>query len=92
MFATARVMLPGSSKGMFVPRQAVLTDPTTNSSQVFMIIDGKARVAVVQIGEQVGDTIRILSGIPEDAVLAIDNLQDLYDGQEVKTEGSVPNA
>jgi len=89
MFATARVVLPGSTKGIFVPRNAVLTDATTNSSQVFMIVDGKARVAVVQIGEIVGDSIRILSGIPEDAVLAQDHLQDLYDGQSVNVTGTV---
>jgi multidrug efflux pump subunit AcrA (membrane-fusion protein) len=93
MFATARIVLPGNTKGIFVPRNAVLTDPTTNSSQVFMIVDGKARVAVVQIGEQAGDMIRILSGVPEDAVLALDHLQDLYDGENVAvTEGSVPHA
>lgn len=93
MFATARIELPGSTKGIFVPSSAVLTDPTTNSSQVFMIVEGKARVAVVQIGEQVGDTIRILSGIPEDALLARDRLDDLYDGQDVTvTEGSAPRA
>ena len=93
MFATARVVLPGSTKGIFVPRSAVLTDNTTNSSQVFMIVDGKARVAVVQLGEVSGDKIRILSGIPADAVLAQDHLQDLYDGQSVNaTEGNVPRA
>ena len=83
MFATSRIVLPGSTKGLFVPRNAVLTDTTTNSSQVFMIVEGKARVAVVQIGETVGDKVRILSGIPEEAVLAQDHLQDLYDGQTV---------
>ncbi|MEP6961187.1 MAG: efflux RND transporter periplasmic adaptor subunit [Acidobacteriota bacterium] len=93
MFATARVVLPGNSKGIFVPRTVVLTDATTNSSQVFMIREGKARLAVVQLGEQTGDMVRILSGIPEDAVLATDHLRDLYDGQSViVTEGSVPSA
>jgi multidrug efflux pump subunit AcrA (membrane-fusion protein) len=93
MFATARVVLPGSTKGIFVPRNAVLTDATTNSSQVFMIVDGKARVAVVQIGEINGNTIRILSGIPEDAIIAQDHLEDLYDGQTVNAaEGSAPRA
>jgi multidrug efflux pump subunit AcrA (membrane-fusion protein) len=93
MFATARIVLPGSTKGLFVPRNAVLTDATTNSSQVFMIVDGKARVAVVQIGEVLGDMIRILSGIPDDAVLAQDHLADLYDGQTVTAaEGSSPHA
>lgn len=86
MFATARVVLPGSTKGVFVPRDAVLTDTTTNSSQVYTIVEGKARVAVVQIGETLGDKIRILAGIPEDAVLATDHLQDLYDGQNVNVQ------
>lgn len=93
MFATARILLPGSTRGIFVPRSAVMTDATTNSSQVYMVVDGKARVAVVQIGEQTGDMIRILSGIPETAVVAVEQLRDLYDGEDVKTtEGSTPRA
>jgi len=92
MFATARVVLPASARGMFVPRTAVLTDPTTNSSQVFMIVEGKARVAVVQIGEVEADQIRILAGIPDDAVLANDHLQDLYDGQAVNVQEGAPHA
>ena len=93
MFATARVVLPGSARGMFVPREAVLIDPTTNSSQVFMIVEGKARVAVVQLGEAGNGQVRILSGIPEGAVLATSDLQNLYDGQTVNIqEGSVPHA
>lgn len=93
MFATSRIVLGGNTKGVFVPRDAVLTDATTNSSQVFMVVDGKARLAVVQIGETVGDMIRILSGIPEDAVLVRDHLQDLYDGETVTVkEGSAPHA
>ena len=31
--------------------------------------------------------VRILTGIPADAVLATDHLQDLYDGQSVKLAG-----
>jgi membrane fusion protein (multidrug efflux system) len=88
MFATARVVLPGSTQGVFVPQSAVITDPTTNSSQVFMIRDGKARLAVVQLGEKDGDQVRILSGIPADAILATDHLQDLYDGQSVRIAGA----
>ncbi|MEP7352904.1 MAG: efflux RND transporter periplasmic adaptor subunit [Acidobacteriota bacterium] len=92
MFGTARVGLSGTSKGIYVPRKAVLTDATTNSSQVFMILEGKARLAVVQLGETDGDKVRIISGIPEDAVLATDHLADLYDGQTVnvsKTAGAI---
>src|SRR5208282_1856207 len=84
MFATARILLPGSSMGIFVPRSAVTTDATTSSSQLFFIRDGKARVAVVQLGMIDGDLIQILSGLSADALVATDHLQDLYDGQTVR--------
>ncbi len=83
MFATARILLPGSTAGIFVPRRAVLTDPSTNSSQVFFIREGKARLAVVQLGPQDGDLIQILSGLAPGAMVAADHLQDLYDGETV---------
>ena len=87
MFATARILLNGSSMGIFLPRAAILTDPSTNSSQVFFIRDGKARVAVVQLGAVDGDLIQILSGITEDFVVATNHLQDLFDGEPVDTGG-----
>ena len=87
MFATGRIRLPGSSMGIFVPQQAVLTDPSTNSSQVFFIRDGKARVAVVQLGERDGSLVRVLSGIADGMTVALDHLNDLYDGQSVKLTG-----
>ena len=77
MFATARILLTGSSMGIFVPRSRRVTDPSTNSSQLFFIRDGKARVAVVQLGAVDGDLVQILSGISADAVVATDHLQDL---------------
>lgn len=86
MFATARILLNGSSMGTFLPRAAVLTDASTNSSQVFFIRDGKARVAVVQLGAVDGNMVQILSGISPDFVIARDHLQDLYDGEPVDAE------
>ena len=85
MFATSRILLTGTSEGLFVPTRAVLTDASTNSSQVFFIRDGKARVAVVQIGAKDGDMTQILSGLSPGATVAVDHLQDLYDGQSVQT-------
>jgi RND family efflux transporter MFP subunit len=85
MFATSRILLSGTSEGLFVPSRAVVTDASTNSSQVFFIRDGKARVAVVQLGAKDGEMTQILSGLSPGATLALDHLQDLYDGQSVKT-------
>jgi len=92
MFATARILLEGTSNGIFLPRAAVLTDPSTNSSQVFFVRDGKARVAVVQLGAVEGGMVQILSGIAPDFVVARDHLQDLYDGEPVDAEGAAPPA
>lgn len=90
MFATARILLKGSSMGIFLPRSAVLTDPSTNSSQVFFVRDGKARVAVVQLGAVEGNMIQILSGIAPDFVVASNHLQDLFDGEPVDAENPSP--
>jgi len=87
MFATARILLPGSSMGIFVPQQAVITDAATNSSQLFFVRDGKARVAVVQLGERDGGQVRILSGVSEGMTVVLDHLKELYDGQSVKLAG-----
>ena len=93
MFATARILLNGTSSGIFLPRAAILTDPSTNSSQVFFVRDGKARVAVVQLGAVDGDMVQILSGISPDFVVATSHLQDLYDGELVDMEGAaLPSA
>jgi len=92
MFATARILLNGSSMGIFLPRSSVLTDSSTNSSQVFFIRDGKARVAVVQLGAADGDMIQILSGISADFVVANNHLQDLFDGEPVDADGPTPPA
>jgi RND family efflux transporter MFP subunit len=92
MFATARILLNGSSMGIFLPRAAILTDPSTNSSQVFFVRDGKARVAVVQLGAIDGNMIQILSGISADFVVANNHLQDLYDGEPVDAGVVAPAA
>jgi RND family efflux transporter MFP subunit len=90
MFATARILLKGTSMGIFLPRATVITDSSTNSSQVFFIRDGKARVAVVQLGAVDGSLIQILTGISADFVVARDHLQDLYDGEPVDVAGIPP--
>ncbi len=71
--------------GFFFRGLRCLTDPSTNSSQVFFVRDGKARVAVVQLGAVDGDMIQILSGISADFVVANNHLQDLFDGEPVDT-------
>jgi len=87
MFATARIQLPGTASAVFVPRQAVLRDKTTDSNQVFTIADGKAHLRVVAIQDATGEDIRLASGISGNETLATSNLTELFDGAPV-TEGA----
>jgi multidrug efflux pump subunit AcrA (membrane-fusion protein) len=84
MFATARVRLPGAMKGIFIPKQAVIRDKTTDSNQVFAIQNGHSRLRVVSVGETQGDMTRVLSGVAEGETVATSNQIDLYDGAVIE--------
>jgi len=84
MFATARIVRQGGSKAVFVPRAAVFGDENTQSYRAFVIQGDTAKLRVVQIGQEEGDMIQILSGVGADEVVATSNLQQLYEGARVK--------
>jgi len=83
MFAAARIVRQGGSRAVYVPRAAVLSDQNTLSYRVFVIKDGTARLRIVQIGTEEGDTLQILSGVEADEVVATSNLPQLYEGARV---------
>lgn len=83
MFATARIMQPGGVQGVFVPRAAVIKNENMNSSSVYVIEGNRARLRVVQTGEEEGESVRIVSGVNAGEAVAISNLDQLYDGAEV---------
>jgi multidrug efflux pump subunit AcrA (membrane-fusion protein) len=86
MFATAKVMLPGGEKAVFVPRSAVARDKTTDSYQLFAIENGVARLKVVVPGEQDGDRLRIVTGLTGSETVATARLAELYDGAAVEVK------
>jgi RND family efflux transporter MFP subunit len=85
MFAVATIDQGRTMKTMLVPARAVIEDANTNSYRVFVIDkENKARLRVVQLAaREVGDNLRILSGIQEADRVATSNLAQLYDGAEV---------
>jgi multidrug efflux pump subunit AcrA (membrane-fusion protein) len=83
MFATARVLLPGTEDAVFVPRSAVIHDRTTDANQVFVIDNNAARLRVVLTGETDGAFIRILSGLTGKETVATNHQSDLFDGSPV---------
>lgn len=84
MFATARLLLPGGEQGVYVPRAAVINDSTTNSQSVYIIEGNIARLRVVQVGDLEGDEVRVLSGIAPGESIATSNLENLFDGANVR--------
>ena len=86
MFAVATVDQGRTMKTMLVPARAVIDDANTNSHRVYVIDkENRARLRVVQLAARdVGDEIRILSGLQEADRVATSNLAQLYEGAEVK--------
>jgi multidrug efflux pump subunit AcrA (membrane-fusion protein) len=84
MFAKARVVLPGGENAVFVPRSAVMRDKTTDSNQVFVVENGKARLRVV-VGDADGAQVRIASGLTGNETVAVNHLNELFDGAAVES-------
>lgn len=83
MFATARVNKEGGSTGIFVPKTAVLNHQATQSYRAFVIVDGVAKLRVIQLGGEEGESYQILSGLNADETVATSNLAQLYEGAKV---------
>lgn len=80
MFASARILREGGENGVFVPRSAVYNDIATQSYRAFVIEDGVAKLKVLQLGQEEGDSVRILTGLNPDETVATSNLEQLYEG------------
>jgi membrane fusion protein (multidrug efflux system) len=86
MFATARILLPGGETAVFVPRNAVVRDKTTDSYQVFTIDNNIAHLRVVVPGEVDGDQIRIVNGLTGNETVATGTHDTLFDGAAVQVQ------
>ncbi len=79
MFATAQIVRKGGGTGVFVPRSAVFSDQNTQSYRCFVIEGDTAKLRVVQLGAEEGDTVQILAGVNADETVATSNLAQLYE-------------
>ena len=62
MFATVKINKEGGGKGVFVPKTAVYNDQATQSYRAFAIVEGVAKLRVLQLGMEEGDSVQILNG------------------------------
>ena len=84
MFSTARVVLPGGEDAVFVPIKAVIRDKTTDSNFVYVVDQGQARMRVVLIGEAMGASVRVQSGLSGNESVITTNQSQLFDGAAVQ--------
>ncbi|MFP5262496.1 MAG: efflux RND transporter periplasmic adaptor subunit [Blastocatellia bacterium] len=83
MFATGRVMQPGGTAGVFIPREAIIKDAAAESARVYVIEGDTARLRVVQVGEESGGLVRVISGVNAGEAVAMNNLDQLFDGAQI---------
>ncbi len=83
MFATAKITREGGGKGVFVPKSAIYNDQATQAYRVFVIVEGVAKLKVVQLGSEEGDFQQIVTGVEADQNVATSNLEQLYEGAKV---------
>lgn len=84
MFATGRIVLPGGEQAVFAPARAVLTEGGTNSSQVYIVENGRARLRVIQVSDRASGMVRVISGLTGRERLVVDHLAELFDGAPVR--------
>ena len=87
MFATGRVLQPGGSEGVFVPKTAVSANNNTDSKRIYTIVDGKAKLIVIQTGIEEGNFVQIISGLDGSETVATSNLNQLFDGVSINIVG-----
>lgn len=85
MFATARINKDGGTTGIFVPKSAVFNHQATQSYRAFVIVDGVAKLRVIQLGTEEGESVQILSGLNADETVATSNLDLLFEGARVSS-------
>lgn len=85
MFVSGKILKEGGSTGVFVPKSAVHNDQATQSYRAFVIVDGVAKLRVLQLGTEEGGFYQILSGLNPDEIVATSNLEQLYEGARVAT-------
>lgn len=84
MFATVKITRDGGNTGVFVPKEAVLNDQSTQGQRVFVVIDGIARIRTVQTGTEESGMIQILNGVNAEETVATSSLAQLYEGAKVQ--------
>lgn len=81
-FATVRITQAAAKPTIMVPTTAVKTEGDTN--KIFVVKDGRAEERTVKLGVLENDKIEVQQGISEGEHVAVSNLNQIYDGVQIK--------
>jgi membrane fusion protein, multidrug efflux system len=85
MFARVGLLIDDRREAIMVPETALV--PVGQDHFVFRIVDDKAILAKVEIGQRQRGRIEILSGLDRDAVIVVEGALKLRDGSAVRVVG-----
>lgn len=80
-FATVRITQPQAKQSIMVSASAVKAEGDTN--KVFVIKEGRAEERIVKVGVLENNKIEIQNGVQENEMVAVKNVDKLYDGVQV---------
>lgn len=81
-FATVRIAQSAPKPAVMVPTAAVKVDGETN--KVYIVRDGRAEERIVRTGALEAPLIEIQQGVQENESVAVSNVEQLYDGVQVR--------
>ncbi|HKB82020.1 MAG TPA: efflux RND transporter periplasmic adaptor subunit [Burkholderiales bacterium] len=90
MFVRVLVTLDSRANAVVIPEQAIW--PQGKDSFVFRVVDGKAALTKVDIGNRAPGTVEILKGLAANDMVITDGQMKLKDGAPVTVIGAPPAA
>jgi membrane fusion protein (multidrug efflux system) len=81
LFARVNLIYESRERVLFIPEQALI--PQGEEQSVFRVVDGKATMTKVTIGERVGATVEIRDGLAEGELVVTAGQIKLQDGMPV---------
>ena len=86
MFATVRIITERRPNTLVVPKKALILE--TDEDDVFIIEEGKARRAAIELGFIEGGQVEIISGLKEGDIVVTIGHEGLKDGAAVRLAGT----
>ncbi len=84
MFGRATIAL-GNARHVVVPDKAVVKQQGSGDHYVYVLkADGTVSYNKVELGQRIGTTYELISGVPADATVVVEGQNGLVDGRKVK--------